>query len=76
MINPPKCNGEDNNISCGFMGSIWCDKVIKLRNGKTIKLRIAYYKDNAVIGEVEDETRPFNILLMDYFDDIKEKNYE
>ena len=75
LINPPKCNGEENNISCGFIGSIWCDKVIKLINGKTIKIRIAYYKDNAVIGDI-DEEKPFNILLMDYFDDIKEKNYE
>ena len=57
LINPPKCNGEMNNLTIGFMGAIFMDFEGKSGNQYRISLynlggEIQYDEDGTAIGEV------------------------
>lgn len=57
LINPPKCNGKMNNLTIGFMGSIFMDFMGKSGNQYRMSLfnlggEIHYDKDGNAVGEI------------------------
>ena len=60
LVNPPKCNGKLNNLTIGFMGSIFMD--FKAESGNQYRMslfncngEIHYDKNGNPVGEVGDK---------------------
>jgi len=60
LVNPPKCNGEKYNISCGFLGSIWIDTTFD-----GVDYRIGLYNAEGKNYDIKDFKPTFLVQRLD-----------
>ena len=73
LIKPPKTDGEDNNFSIGFLGSIWIDKTIKMDNDTIIKVRLGFYNNKEEKARMfKTSKKKHQLIICDYYNDLVE----